>query len=546
MRNWFRRHTNFCNGFCAHPSGKYADQRSSPIIHYRQSKHPNLNRRPPPPVTASSIQRWSITNGFYALNVFGDGTILAASATTDNAAKLNPHDGTTVAPYPFLPDVRTSIRLSTGDQDYVVGGYENRYAVSEDGTLVRQLNGLGCCNIPRFPMALDPVNDLAYVQANGTLFASNMSTGSVTSPGDPTGDAFGMVGLADASLIYTVGRSGNVARDHMGSNPTRVWTQTIDTGDLQPMAIAADESLVVTLGSPHFAGATQPGRLAHISPSGTPIFNIPVNAVTPPVIGGNGFIFVGTQPAPINESGTGSINAYDPSNGALVWSTAVQGLPNDLLVGDDGAVYAGTGSFSNGNVYALGQSDGAIRKTITDVPGAWEIILRAGLLYASGTSITALPVSANNYDPNSPWPVRFHDNQRTSNRLAPSPVPARDVAATFPRGVSGGHGHISGNTTIPPAAPPADTTRLTVSTGTNFKGHLEIDQSTGVIRITNANPASNLQPGGSFAVTVRADGPAARPPDHFHSSSPRRTVVLALHSPPPSRSTSETDHARSR
>ena len=113
----------------------------------------------------------------------------------------------------------------------------------------------------------------------------------------------------------------------------------------------------------------------------------------------------------------------------------MQGLPNDLLVGDDGAVYAGTGSFSSGSVYAIGQNDGAIRQTITNVPGAWEIILRAGLLYASGTSITALPVAANNYDPNSPWPVRFHDNQRTSNRLAPILAPARDLGDIVARGV---------------------------------------------------------------------------------------------------------------
>ena len=40
-------------------------------------------------------------------------------------------------------------------------------------------------------------------------------------------------------------------------------------------------------------------------------------------------------------------------------------------------------------------------------------------LYASGTSITALPIAANNNDPNSRWPVRDDDNQRTSNRTAP-------------------------------------------------------------------------------------------------------------------------------
>ena len=202
------------------------------------------------------------------------------------------------------------------------------------------------------------------------------------------------------------------------------------SGDLQPGAVAADESFVVTSGSPHFAGATQLGRLARILPNGTTAWNNMVNAVTPPVIGGNGLIFVGTQSAPINANGSGAIKAYNPASGNLIWSASVSGLPNDLLVGDDGAVYAGTGSFSNGKVYAISQSDGSIRKVITNVPGAWEIVLRAGLLYASGTSITAIPVDAVNYDLNSPWAVRFHDNQRTGNRQTPILTPPRESGAT--------------------------------------------------------------------------------------------------------------------
>jgi len=36
-----------------------------------------------------------------------------------------------------------------------------------------------------------------------------------------------------------------------------------------------------------------------------------------------------------------------------------------------------------------------------------------------GPSITAIPVGASGYDPQAPWPVRFHDNQRTANAMAP-------------------------------------------------------------------------------------------------------------------------------
>jgi hypothetical protein len=69
------------------------------------------------------------------------------------------------------------------------------------------------------------------------------------------------------------------------------------------------------------------------------VFNNFISAVTPPVIGGNGLIFVGLQAAPLNANGTGTIAAYDQ-----VWSTQVQGLPNDLLVGDDGGCLRRNGS----------------------------------------------------------------------------------------------------------------------------------------------------------------------------------------------------------
>jgi hypothetical protein len=49
-----------------------------------------------------------------------------------------------------------------------------------------------------------------------------------------------------------------------------------------------------------------------------------------------------------------------------------------------------------------------------------EMLLRDGVLYVLGDgSLSAIPVGATSYDPASPWPVRHHDNQRTSNGLAP-------------------------------------------------------------------------------------------------------------------------------
>jgi hypothetical protein len=57
---------------------------------------------------------------------------------------------------------------------------------------------------------------------------------------------------------------------------------------------------------------------------------------------------------------------------------------------------------------------------------------------------------------------------------------------------------LSTNTTVTPDAAPIDTTRITVSTSTNFKGIFEGYPATGVIRVTDAHPA------GIYTVTVTA------------------------------------------
>jgi CSLREA domain-containing protein len=466
-------------------------------------------------VTAASIQRWSVNNGFYTLTVFGDGTLLAAGNNFASGAgtgvKLNPHDGTTTGDFP-VPDVRTSVRLDTGDQDYVVGGYGDRVAVRKDGSFVRYLLGLGCCNIPRYPLALDPANDQTYAQANGELFGVNMTTGALANHFYGAIDTFGMISIADSNTLYTAGQNGDAIRlDPVNGHQ---WHIQIDNMHLQPGAVAADGSFVVTSGAAHLENSPQPGRLARVAPDGTIAWNNAVNAVTPPVIGSNNLVFVGTQAPPVDENGAGAIEAYDLATGALVWRTVVQGLPNDLLVGDDGAVYAGTGSFASGRLYAFAQSDGAIRQTVTDIHGAWEIVLRGGLIFATGDAITALPVAATNYDPNSPWPVRFHDNQRSGNRQFPLLTALRDDGPT------------PTPTATPTATPTPPTTFVVNSTGDGADSNTAdsiCDDGTShctlraAIQQTNSSPGANLV---TFNIPRRgcANHRAVLSPTSYHRS----------------------------
>jgi FG-GAP-like repeat/FG-GAP repeat len=57
---------------------------------------------------------------------------------------------------------------------------------------------------------------------------------------------------------------------------------------------------------------------------------------------------------------------------------------------------------------------------------------------------------------------------------------------------------LSTDTTVTPNAAPTNTTSINVSTSTNFKGTLEGNPTTGVVRVTAAHPA------GTYTVTVRA------------------------------------------
>ena len=57
---------------------------------------------------------------------------------------------------------------------------------------------------------------------------------------------------------------------------------------------------------------------------------------------------------------------------------------------------------------------------------------------------------------------------------------------------------LGGDTTNPPTAAPANASRITVSTSTDFKGKLEADPTTGVVRVTDAHPA------GTYHVSVTA------------------------------------------
>jgi hypothetical protein len=76
---------------------------------------------------------------------------------------------------------------------------------------------------------------------------------------------------------------------------------------------------------------------------------------------------------------------------------------------------------------------------------------------------------------------------------------------------------LSANTTVTPSSVPLFTTNVTVSASTNFKGLLEANRTSGIVRVTNAHPA------GIYTITVTA----------FNgSATATRTFTLTVTTPP--------------
>lgn len=358
-----------------------------------------------------------------------DGTLLVAGYS-GQGTKLDLTNGAVVGTIP-VPDVRNAIWVPPADtRDLIVGGYFGRQGDWSDGTPAWDYVPIGCCNIPRIPFALDPVQGTGYFAANDVLYSFDLASGSLFGFSG-SGLGFGWASLVDAMTLYTAGTTGSVTR-MTGNTPaswTIEWSAIIDAGKLLgPPAVAADGRVVASTGD-HLEEANSwvmtPGQLAYVASSGTVAWNIMANATTPPVIGAGGLVYVGTQvpnldpggPGGLSATGPGTVTAYALDGGSLIWSTPIAGLPIDLLVGDDGRVYALTAA---GVLEALDEVTGMPGIMVTDLPGAGDLhaeaILQDGRIYASGGGVvTAIVVPAQHYDPRSPWPVRFHDNRHTAD-----------------------------------------------------------------------------------------------------------------------------------
>ena len=219
--------------------------------------------------------------------------------------------------------------------------------------------------------------------------------------------------------VFHVGGGANIVAQQSLVDGGVDWSVNFEGmlagGSLLPGAVAGDGTIVV--GS---SGAQ--GRIMRLNADGTIHFSVENGTSTAPVVSETA-IYVGSAIGT-----TYALQSYG-FEGNLRWSVPVAGPPTSLLVGDDGVVFASLGGGA-GEIVGARESDGSLAVHFVNVEAGGELMLRGGkLLLKTAHHLYALPVGARDYPAYAPWPVRLHDNHRSSGRevLAPLACPASDA-----------------------------------------------------------------------------------------------------------------------
>jgi hypothetical protein len=332
-----------------------------------------------------------------------------ATGAVDSIPTAFPQNGT----YYGWPGWNHVLWPSGMGADYIYSSGENKHMFRADGGWAWSWLGPGCCDYVQ-QFAVDREAGIIWDGATAVDACDGTVLGSVT--GNDGGDFLARFG----DYLYFAGRYGNVARTNVvtGAREWRVAADPDASGDwrLYRGAVDSDGAFVV-------ASRGARGKLVRVSADGTVAYRLETGPCTPPVIGRGSKTFVGTSAGCVS-----AVKAFD-ATGTLLWSTPVASKPADLLVGDDGKLYALLGGV--GEIAVLDQATGAPAEWIVNLGPPGEILLESGVLYArTGAGLHALEVDAWSYDPLAPWPVKQHDNQLTGDA-----TPAAHAAPAAPAGL---------------------------------------------------------------------------------------------------------------
>src|SRR5215469_8578720 len=339
--------------------------------------------------SASTVQLWSApVGGYYHLAVSPTGAPTLIATAYGALQKVDPQTGAATVMLPYQTHnvgfdsaiwVSNSGDLVANSGDFVISAFQDFAAFSvlslSPGGSANWDYSMGCCQYWAF--ALDSPGGKGYYQANGVLYIINLINGTQMGPFSSLQDGFGFASVASPNMVYTAGVGGDVNQiDPTVSNYPDTFVSVASGQSLSPGAIAADGSIVVaTIPSPCNFTNLCPGSLARVVPGPSLKWSFPVGAITPPVIGRQGYIYVGVQISAATNSTPyqGAIQAYD-QNGNQVWSANLDpGLyATDVIVGNDGLVYAVASDApyqtysAQGELIELDQATGQNKQTVTN------------------------------------------------------------------------------------------------------------------------------------------------------------------------------------
>jgi hypothetical protein len=346
---------------------------------------------------------WSATSASPCLAFWKDGTLLTVNDGNQTAFNLS-WDGQNVksvaSPGPLAS--RPSLYIPpNGPGEFVLSHYNSYYALDENFGQV-WVNGLyGCCGTTPWGFPIDPIMGVIYANELATIDAKTGNT--ILSPGKNPTSVY-----IDPTHIYAASFIDNTVVRRSRADLSQTWMVSIGPSSSNPLdtpgAIASDGSLVVTSAKGNLLARVQPNSAKWEQTVENP--TVPVVTADDLIILGEGGV---NQPV--------ALSAYKLSDGSRLWTQPIQARVVDVLVATGGLLYVSQKDETT--VTAFAAADGTPLETYRNVGAPLEMLLRGGMLYTvSGGKVTVFRVTQTGYDPKSPWPVRYHDNQRTSASTA--------------------------------------------------------------------------------------------------------------------------------
>ncbi|MGC4118035.1 MAG: hypothetical protein QM765_26485 [Myxococcales bacterium] len=260
---------------------------------------------------------WSTTAEGPLLSLVDDNRALISpfyAGGVDSLVDLSTHATTSV---PGVGGRRVTIAQQAGGAlQYKLGGYENYFAETIDGTIV-YTQATGCCNGIGAWFAVDPSTMRGYLTRSGGVSVWNLTSGAETESflaGSHSSFAYSY--LANGNTLYAASNDGYVTQFDLATKAA-VWSTPVENWSHSAVAAVGPSSNGATPGIAVVliaASTSLPGRVALLASDGTLKWKLSNYLVrTSPVWSGAGKLVIGTWAL---SSSAGAVAALSPADGS--------------------------------------------------------------------------------------------------------------------------------------------------------------------------------------------------------------------------------------